>query len=441
MPGHPAGVRHSSVPGELLRDVQVSSRCWVRSRVERARDMPRARSEAELASVHEASWLRATAAPAVVAPSRSRGTVRGVDLFSGCGGLSLGAWEACRALKLSMEHVLIADTDERAQGAFARFFGLPEHVVGDVLGLVDGQLGGPLTVQERAWRRRLGQIDLLLAGPPCQGHSNLNNHTRRDDVRNLLYLRVARFVEVFRPRAVLIENVPTVVHDKARVVEVTKKHLQSLPSWRRRGVQFGRYSVDEFHLRGTDFGIPQTRKRHFLIASTGWFPRHEQLLATHGAAPRGVLWAIDDLLEAEGRCEADRSRYFDSAPVPSAENRRRIKYLFERRLYELPDSQRPPCHRAGGHSYGSVYGRLRPDRPAPTITTGFGSPGQGRFIHPLLQRTLTPHEAARLQYFPDFFVFDDPGMNRNALHKLIGNAVPPRFAYILALELLRGLDC
>ena len=73
--------------------------------------------------------------------------------------------------------------------------------------------------------------------------------------------------------------------------------------------------------------------------------------------------------------------------------------------------------------------------PAPTITSGFGSTGQGRFVHPYARRTITPHEAARLQCIPDFFRFAEPG--RRALQEMIGNAVPPKLAYVVALEALR----
>lgn len=108
----------------------------------------------------------------------------------------------------------------------------------------------------------------------------------------------------------------------------------------------------------------------------------------------------------------------------SADNRARAEYLVRTGSYELPDSERPPCHRDGGHSYKSVYGRLHWERPAQTITTGFGSMGQGRYLHPSKIRTLTPHEAARIQTFPDWFTFGDEP-KRTQLATMIGNAVPP----------------
>lgn len=126
---------------------------------------------------------------------------------------------------------------------------------------------------------------------------------------------------------------------------------------------------------------------------------------------------------------------FNTASEHSLENKRRIEYLFENNLFELPNSERPDCHRLKPHSYKSVYGRMYWDRPAPTITRGFGSTGQGRFVHSLLKRTITPHEAARIQFFPDFFNFGD--LRRRQYQDVIGNAVPSKLSYLLALHQLR----
>ncbi len=114
---------------------------------------------------------------------------------------------------------------------------------------------------------------------------------------------------------------------------------------------------------------------------------------------RTVRWAIGDLNSTR-----DHGIY-DTPSLTSAENAKRIHFLFENGLYDLPNARRPACHKDGNHSYVSMYGRLRWTLPAQTITTGFGSMGQGRFVHPGRRRTLTPHEAARLQTFPDWFQF------------------------------------
>jgi DNA (cytosine-5)-methyltransferase 1 len=83
-----------------------------------------------------------------------------------------------------------------------------------------------------------------------------------------------------------------------------------------------------------------------------------------------------------------------------------------------------------------VYGRMYPDRPAPTITSGFFTMGQGRFVHPIRRSTLTAHEAARVQFFPDWFDWSCMD-TRAAISKGIGNAVPPKLSYVFALEAFR----
>lgn len=260
-----------------------------------------------------------------------------------------------------------------------------------------------------------------MGGPPCQGHSDLNNHTRRADPRNALYLRMARFVEVVRPQHVLIENVPGVAHDKTGVVRRTTESLRAAG-----------YAVETAILTATDFGAAQSRRRHLLLAtlSPAGAPTLAQLQSDFGSPVRTVMDAIGDLGVRPG------GGIYDTAAQHSELNERRINFLFDNQLWDLPNEERPDCHRLKPHSYVSVYGRMHGDRPAPTITSGFGSTGQGRFVHPLERRTLTPHEAARLQGFPDWFTFRSVA-KRGALQKMIGNAVPSRLAYAAVAGLLR----
>ena len=97
---------------------------------------------------------------------------------------------------------------------------------------------------------------------------------------------------------------------------------------------------------------------------------------------------------------------------------------------------RPDCHRKKSHTYQSVYGRMSWLEAAPTITSGYETMGRGRFVHPKRRRTITAHEAARLQFIPDFVDFSSV-VERSSLDRLIGNAVPPKLSYVLGLELLR----
>jgi DNA (cytosine-5)-methyltransferase 1 len=150
-----------------------------------------------------------------------------------------------------------------------------------------------------------------------------------------------------------------------------------------------------------------------------------------------VRQAIGDLVRAQS------SSPFDTSAVLSPENVRRIAWLFKNGAYDLPDKHRPKCHQ-NGHTYPSVYGRMKWDEPAQTITGGFLTPGRGRFIHPGARRTVTPHEAARLQSFPDSYDFQPGGrpFARSLIAQVIGDAVPPLLARavgIVGLALLMGV--
>lgn len=365
---------------------------------------------------YDLAWLQCRE---TLSPVRPVGEVRVVDLFAGCGGLSLGIAEASRALRLEMVPVWAVDIDERALATYSFNFAGTECSAAPVEQFVDGAVGDVPTLAERRLRKHLGQVDMVIAGPPCQGHSDLNNHTRRTDPRNELYFRVARFCEVVRPTHVIIENVPGVLRDKSQAAQRTWSVLESLG-----------YSVSTGTINAADVGVAQRRKRNLTIASLAIRPSVKEAVADTATPERSVLWAIGDLIP-----RYDAGSVFASAPVPAGETKERIDYLFENDLFDLPDSERPACHRLKAHTYRSIYGRMVPNLPAQTITTGFGVMGKGRFVHPTERRTVTPHEAARIQFFPDFFAFESD--NRTQLQKQIGNAVPPKLGYAIGLHLLR----
>lgn len=287
----------------------------------------------------------------------------------------------------------------------------------------DGAPSARITTSERNLAKAVGAIDVLLGGPPCQGNSDLNNHTRRKDPRNGLYLIMARAAEVLLPRILLVENVPSVTKDHGRVVQRTRDALEA-----------AKYNCAEGIVDLSTMGVPQRRRRHVLLATAEGLTDPSALLAKIGPTcadhpTRTVRWAIEDLLGQEG------STPFDTASSISSENRKRMKWLFKHRAYDLPNDMRPRCHWAD-HSYTSMYGRLRWDQPAPTITTGFTSMGQGRYVHPARRRTLTPHEAARLQTFPDFAAFGR-ARSRAEWSVMLGNAVPPLFNVAVGASILQ----
>lgn len=347
-----------------------------------------------------------------------------VDLFAGCGGLTLGVAQAAHQVGRGLDVRLAVEFNEAAADVYRTNFPAARDVsVQDITMLFSSELDRPLTHAEKKLRETVGSLDVLVGGPPCQGHSNLNNHTRRDDPKNALYAIMARAARVLSPGVIIIENVPAVLNDKYKgmnAVSIVRERLATLD-----------YEVSDRVLSLHELGVPQKRKRHVLLATrTGANPLEIlNHLSSDATETVDLHWAIGDLVAKGG------DALFDRAPTPSADNIKRMEYLLKEDEYDLPNHLRPKCHQ-GEHSYKSMYGRLTWTQPAQTITSGFGSIGQGRYMHPDLPRALTPHEAARIQGFPDYFDFST-ATTRSALATMIGNAVPPQLARRLLLEILQ----
>jgi len=364
------------------------------------------------------SWVKLDCVPVGLVNRR----LRLADIFSGCGGMALGACEGARNSMQLVDLRLAVDINARALRVMSDNFKLDSKraVCSDIRKIFPGNLGDALDPVERKFRRRVDEIDLLTAGPPCQGHSNLNNHSRRSDPRNLLYLSAIRAVEVLRPSVAIIENVPAVIHDHGRHQQDGERFLRSLG-----------YETAGRVVSMTNYGVPQRRKRHVLIASK--IHSRIQLEISLKPATQCLVPIRDFIGDIENEPEYKFGPFYSPARA-SGTNAERIRWLFENDQFDLPNSLRPPCHRDKAHSYKSMYGRLDWRAPAQTITSGFGSMGQGRFVHPSRQRTLTCHEAARIQGFPDFYSFATCD-SQTALREMIGNAVPPQ----LCAELVKKL--
>jgi len=359
------------------------------------------------------------------------GAIRTIDLFCGSGGLSLGAAEAISAVGMNHVALAAADIDGAALAVYNQNFKPTCALQANVCSFVDFHVYGRGQKAELAYvpeivDRRLSvfinEVDLVLAGPPCQGHSNLNNHTRRSDPRNMLYVHTAAAVVALRARMAVIENVPDVINDATDVVGTARKILRDTG-----------YHVSDIVLNATELGGAQTRKRHFLIATCKEHVNIDEAARTLGQPPMTLREVIGDL------ARSGRSSFMDEVPILSSENQSRIDYLFDRDLYDLPNRVRPKCHK-NGHTYPSVYGRLDWSKPSQTITTGFLTPGRGRYIHPSQRRVITPREAARIQGFPDNYVFAPNGEvpSRKLLSKWIGDAVPTWLGYVATLAALTG---
>ena len=370
--------------------------------------------------------------PARLYRGPGRATINVVDLFCGCGGLSLGVKQAAEAVGLRPVFLFAADSSRAALDVYCRNLRPLHRARRNVEHLIDYRLR---THRDRSLPDMasvelstelsavVGRVDVFLAGPPCEGHSNLNNRTRRIDDRNELYLDAVAAGIAVGARVIVVENVPAVKRSRQDVVNRALALLTTAD-----------YQVDDngLTLTASDFGTPQKRRRHFLIAS-----RSERIVRTSDfVCLRIPAPTVAEVLES--LANAERRTAFDEPSQLSDENLKRAQFLVESEEYDLPDVERPDCHRLKRHNYVSVYGRLRPDEVAPTITTGFLSPGRGRFTHPFEARSLTPREGARLQGFSadfDWMEYSD-ALYRCNYASMIGSAVPPQLGFATGMAAL-----
>ncbi|SVC16218.1 uncharacterized protein METZ01_LOCUS269072, partial [marine metagenome] len=223
-------------------------------------------------------WLTRKTKPE---PFPDSSPIRTVDLFSGCGGLSLGIHEACRRMKMGCQVELAWEWDKEAMEVFEENLNPVSTMNDDICDWLVGDLGDPVQPTEMEFlsiHPHAVNPDLLIGGPPCQGHSDLNNHSRRKDPRNLLYLKMVRAAELLEPKVVIIENVSTVIHSMEGVVEKAVRKLEEIG-----------YQVEHSRLKANDFGVPQKRVRHFLIASRVANPDFSSL---EKIPERTLRWAI-----------------------------------------------------------------------------------------------------------------------------------------------------
>lgn len=423
---------YSQSEGRVLRTVSVGDRSWT-SAVDNLAD-----EGLQPAGAWWQSFLRGGTVYVDSAVGKPK-KIRSVDAFCGSGGLTLGATQAAIATGHVLESVAAIDVDHDGLAIHKANFGTKHIVHSNASSLVDWHVSGEGEKSRFAYEpeildpnlaAEIGNIDLFVAGPPCQGHSNLNNKTRREDPRNLLYVTAVALGVGLRATSIVIENVPEVVNDKSDVVNIAKALLKAA----------GYAWIDSGVLAADHMGGAQTRKRYFLVASRVSEPVAELSIKDvakglkHAARP--LSWAIGDLLSDPS--QQPKTGIMDTTPMLSADNLTRIHHLFDNDLYDLPNEVRPDCHK-DGHTYPSVYGRLWWDKPSQTITTGFLTPGRGRYVHPLRPRVITPHEAARIQSFPDTFSFVVDQANppsRTGVQKWIGDAVPPLLGYAATLPLM-----
>ncbi|MDP3713730.1 MAG: DNA cytosine methyltransferase [Mycobacteriales bacterium] len=333
-----------------------------------------------------------------------------VDLFAGAGGATQGLRNAGFTVLGAVENDRSAATSYALNHPQVRLWTEDVRKV-------------PATTMLRELSLKVGELTLLKACPPCQGFSSLaEGRAEVDEVQNDLVLDLGRFVRAFRPKMVLLENVPGLGRDarSRRLVTV----LASLG-----------YVSRQYRVNAQDFGVPQRRKRLIIVAGRGVkteLPTELSGVGLEGEAPATVRTAFDQLAqEIQEGDPLDRGRQLSGTVLDRV---RAVPVNGSR--FDLPEHLRLPCHNKldeGWRSATGSYGRLRLDDAAPTMTTRCTTPACGSFIHPTEPRGITLREAATLQTFPSTYQFSG---TYGEIERQIGNAVPVKMAAALGSAVL-----
>lgn len=366
-----------------------------------------------------------------------------VDLFAGVGGFSqgfLGANEHANGVAFDLK--LLVDIDPTAVFTFKKNFPRIAFWPQDLSQVSGAQL---LSLT----KLKPGQLDFLVGGPPCQGFSP-NGKRWLEDNRNQLIARFIDIAEQVRPKCAIIENVPAALSSYERLFS---EQIQEA---------FEGYVVKSQVLNATAFGVPQIRKRAFVVAirkdlgiqdfgfPKGDFDPLEVGCESHNLSKSEHRFV--SVREALGDLPALKAgQSIDGGPYPTPPNsayqvERRKKCLaifnhtarshskeFQQKISPIKpgtgNAHLPDGERFSDNYYSQAYARLHPEGIGFTITANFRNPGSGRFTHYRDDRSITVREAARLQSFDDNFIFHGYETDQQ---RHVGNAVPPLVAQALA---------
>ena len=368
-----------------------------------------------------------------------------IDLFSGCGGLTLGFRMA------GVRSILASDIDENCEKTFHRNFPDVPFICKDIT---------DISLQEV--KDVIGDAipDIIVGGPPCQGFSLANKRRGKiaDDPRNRLFYGFVKFVDWYSPKAFVMENV------KGLLSMQGGKVIQTIVEEFANAGEQG-YNVAYKILRASDYGVPQNRERVVLVGFRKdlevepCFPipfQHKYITVDEAIGDLPQIEAGQGSEVQEYRCEA-QNEYQRLMRTGSSYVLNHIAMRHTPRLVERFKAIKPGQSLVDvWETHGSVKRgapseksdikfsqnnqRLHGDQPAPTIAASF----QSNFIHPHLNRNFTAREGARLQSFPDDFVFEgmrtkmswEKGLSQ---YQQIGNAVPVLMAQAIAKCLIEQL--
>ncbi len=364
-----------------------------------------------------------------------------IDLFSGCGGMTLGFEQA------GFKSLLASDIDENCKKTFASNFPETPFLCGDLSNFEKSDFDKHLDSSD---------IDVIIGGPPCQGFSlaNKRRNSASEDPRNRLFYEFVKTIEWYNPKSFVMENVKGLLSmQSGEVIQQILKEFELAGT-------FG-YYVDYKVLKASDFGVPQARERVIVIGirkDLGIQPKFPERTIDKDITVKEAIYDLPQIEAGEGEHSMDypinpqneyQSRMRKNATAVynhvAMKHTKRVIARFEaiqpgKNLLDVWEThgavQRGNPSEKSKIKFSQNNLRLIADKPAPTIAASF----QSNFIHPTLHRNFTAREGARLQSFPDDFIFEgmrtkmswEKGLSQ---YQQIGNAVPPLMAFEIAKTL------
>ena len=402
--------------------------------------------------------------------------MRIVDLFSGAGGLTFGFYYQLvdgHFVRTDNEFLFANEYDRHAAAAFRANYPDINMINRKIQDITEAEINELIGEEE---------VDIIVGGPPCQSFSTVGR--RRFDDKARLYTEYIRMLRIIQPRMFLFENVKGMLSMREQVpafddngdpVLDENGEQQTVPgdlimdiireNFADLGEGLGYQLVGDEVLDAVNYGVPQHRERVFLVGVRNDILEHVEWHypePTHGGEGLPYITineAISDLPEiAEGEHtdeyandpeneyqilmrgnNQELTQHFCGhhnekmrlviAAVPQGEGRHYINRLVDRG--ELPEF----CRLTSG--YANTYGRLVANSPCTTITNNMCTPSALRCIHYSQNRELTPREGARIQSFPDWYVFNG---QKGHVTTQIGNAVPPLLAMAVARQIENALE-
>ena len=349
----------------------------------------------------------------------------GIDIFSGAGGLSLGAEMA--GLKISAA----VEIDKSAAQTFMRNHKGAEVFQGDIQ-----------SINPKSLVKDDTPVFVIMGGPPCQGFSMSNTRTRNmDNLKNFLFLEFVRFVQEIRPAWFVLENV-------WGLTNINEGKTQTMIEDCFRAID-GYNNISSSILWASDYGVPQKRNRFFLVGNRLGidfvFPKKHSSIVTVEEA----IGDLPSLQNGELLEEAEYTQTFDEASKYAQQMRKgsdkarqnyvsknndlvieRYKHIGQGQNWRAIPDYLMQNYADKGRCHSGIYKRLRADQPSVVISNYRKS----MLIHPYEDRGISVREAARLQSFPDTFVFEGTLMH---IQQQIGNAVPPLLAKAVFKQIIK----